>query len=458
MTSYPSALAYIDQFLNTEKSPNFSQHARYYNLSRVTALFDQLDNPQKNQRFIHVGGSKGKGSTATFIAGILTKSGYKTGLFTSPHFVSPRERCRINGIPISQNDFTRCLSEIQPAIASVLEKEDEWGRLSFFELYTALSIYCFAQQRTDWAVIEVGLGGRLDATNVIQPELSVITPISLEHQYILGDTIAEIASQKAGIIKPKIPLVLGPQTKSAKDVFEKSAKQNCAPIFHVPHDLTVKKHDVNGQLFDFGNYSNVSISVAGPYQPINSATAITAVQHLNLNPKLSPLAIEQGVAETELIGRFQVISLANRPQNVANQAVLDGAHTPDSIEALLRTIGQIFDTPKLIVVVSLMKDKQITAIGQNICRFADQVITTQSFHNTRVAKAQTLAEDWKMFQADIVSVPNVIDAFQMSMVIEADLICVTGSIYLVGEILKQLNIANIDMKSKPKNFEKQYQI
>ena len=134
MTSYSSALAYIDQFLNTEKSPNFSQHARYYNLSRVTALFDRLDNPQKNQRFIHVGGSKGKGSTATFIASILTKSGYKTGLFTSPHFVSPRERCRINGIPISQNDFTRCLSEIQPAIVSVLEKEDEWGRLSFFEL------------------------------------------------------------------------------------------------------------------------------------------------------------------------------------------------------------------------------------------------------------------------------------------------------------------------------------
>ena len=451
MTTYPSALAYIDTFLNTEKSPNFSQHARHYNLKRITELLERLDNPHKKQRFVHIGGSKGKGSTATYIASILTQAGYRTGLFTSPHFVSPRERCCIDDVPISQNDFAQCLIDIQPAITSILKQQDRWGRLSFFELYTALSIYYFAQQEIDWSVVEVGLGGRLDATNIIQPELSVITPISLEHQKVLGDTIADIAHQKAGIIKPRTPLVLGPQPKSADSIFEKIAKHHQVPIVRVPPDLKIKEHDVHGQLFDFGSYSNLSISVPGPYQPINAATAVTAVQNLKLNQKLSPLMIEKGLAKTKLMGRFQVVSLENRPQSLVNQVILDGAHTPDSIEALFQSITHLFNKPKLIVIVSLMQDKQITSIGRYICQFADLVITTQPFNNQRVTAAQMLAENWKTFGTEIVSVPDVRKAFQISIESNADLVCVTGSIYLVGEILKQLNIANIDINLEPEN-------
>ena len=449
MIPYSSALAYIDTFLNTEKSPNFSQHSRYYNLKRITALLERLDNPHKKQRFVHIGGSKGKGSTATYIASILNQAGYRTGLFTSPHFVSPRERCCIDNTPISQNDFAQCLIDIQPAITYVLKQQDRWGRLSFFELYTALSIYYFAQQEVDWSVIEVGLGGRLDATNIVQPELSVITPISLEHKKVLGHTIADIADQKAGIIKSRTPLILGPQPKSAESIFEKTAKHHQAPIIRVPLDLKIKEHNLNGQLFDFDSYSNLSISLAGPYQPTNAATAVTAVQNLKLNQKLSPMAIGKGLAETKLMGRFQVVSLENRPQSLVDQVILDGAHTPDSIEALFQNITRLFDNPKLIVVVSLMQDKQITSIGRYICRFADLVITTQPFNNQRVTAAQMLAENWKAFGTEIMSVPDVRKAFQISIESNADLVCVTGSIYLVGEILKQLNISNIDINLKP---------
>ena len=161
------------------------------------------------------------------------------------------------------------------------------------------------------------------------------------------------------------------------------------------------------------------------------------------------MAIEKGLAETKLMGRFQVVSLENRPQSLVDQVILDGAHTPDSIEALFQNITRLFDNPKLIVVVSLMQDKQITSIGRYICRFADLVITTQPFNNQRVTAAQMLAENWKAFGTEIMSVPDVRKAFQISIESNADLVCVTGSIYLVGEILKKLNISYIDINLKP---------
>ena len=191
-------------------------------------------------------------------------------------------------------------------------------------------------------------------------------------------------TKKLVLLNRELPLILGPQPKSAESIFEKTAKHHQAPIIRVPLDLKIKEHSLNGQLFDFDSYSNLSISLAGPYQPFNAATAVTAVQNLKLNQKLSSMAIRKGLAEIKLMGRFQVVSLENRSQSFADQVILDGAHTPDSIEALFQNIARLFDNPKLIVVASLMQDKQITSIGRYICRFADLVITTQPFNNQRV--------------------------------------------------------------------------
>ena len=465
MASYQSALAYIDSYLNTEKSPDFSRHARHYNLHRITQLLERLGNPQHNLRSVHVAGSKGKGSTATFIASILTCAGYRTGLFTSPHFVSPRERCCINGIPISKNDFTRCIAEIRPAIEAV--SDGDHGRISFFEIYTALALFYFAQQKVDLAVIEVGLGGRLDATNVIHPELTVITPISLEHTQILGESVAEIAQEKAGIIKPDVPLVLAPQPKSAETVFETVASQNRVEIHHVSKNIVRHYQQPEGQVFDFESDLELFITVAGRHQLINAATSVTAVRCL-VPAGLPEGAVRQGLAQTELKGRLQVVPLtdgsiekaAPQPQlseKSTHQFVLDGAHTPDSIEALLKTVQQIFDYEHLLVVVGLMRDKPVTQIGEIVCAFADQVITTQPFHNARVVEAQRLADDWSGLHPRIVPVPSVPEAFRLARSVatatentdappisKRNLICVTGSIYLVGEVLKLLGIGDID--------------
>ena len=229
--NYKAALAYIEKFIDYERSPDFSQQARRYNLNRISSLLERLGNPQDRLRVIHIAGSKGKGSTAALIASVLTQAGYKTGLFTSPHLITPRERCRINKELISESDIAYYIDKLKPAIDTV--SASEFGRVSFFEIYTALAFSYFADKATDFAVIEVGLGGRLDATNVVTPVTTVITPIALEHTAILGETYGEIAGEKAEIIKHECPLALAPQHPEARAVFEKVASERSAPIIEV---------------------------------------------------------------------------------------------------------------------------------------------------------------------------------------------------------------------------------
>ena len=207
--NYKAALAYIEGFIDYERSPDFSRQARLYNLDRISLLLELLGNPHNKLRVVHIAGSKGKGSTAALIASVLTHAGYKTGLFTSPHLITPRERCRIDDALISKSDVAFYIEKLKPAIETV--STSEFGRVSFFEIYTALAFSYFADKGTDFAVIEVGLGGRLDATNVVTPVVTVITPIGLEHTTILGETYTEIAKEKAEIIKQECPLALAPQ-------------------------------------------------------------------------------------------------------------------------------------------------------------------------------------------------------------------------------------------------------
>ena len=442
--NYEAALAYIDTFINSERSPDFSRQARFYNLERISRLLAHLGDPHRRLNVVHVAGSKGKGSTAALIASILTHAGYKTGLFTQPHLITPRERCRINSRLISEAEFARYVDRLKPSIEAVAESESV-GRLSFFEIYTALAFTYFADNAVDFAVIEVGLGGRLDATNVVDPLVSVITPISLEHTAILGDTHEAIAKEKAEIIKPNRPVVLAPQVPAARAVFEAVAADRDAPMDSVGRDIHLKREDwnINGQTLDLTTqsafYPALFLSLLGEHQAVNAATAIGCIERIRQEGYKIP--------QTSIYGGLKTVRWAGRMQVVGQSPVilLDGAHSPTSAEALCKAIREVFHYRRLILVVGLMRDKDLRAIGEVLCPFADEIITTQAFDNPRVTPAEEIAGAWSGTGANFHVCPNVREAIPLaqSIATTSDLICIAGSIYIVGEAMKALGIDEI---------------
>ena len=439
--NYKAALAYIDTFINSERSPDFSRQARFYNLERISHLLTQLGNPHRQLKVVHVAGSKGKGSTAALIASILTHAGYKTGLFTQPHLISPRERCRINSRLISEEEFARSVDRLKPSIEAMGELKSV-GRVSFFEIYTALAFSYFADNAVDFAVIEVGLGGRLDATNVVDPLVSVITPISLEHTAILGDTHEAIAKEKAEIIKPNRPVVLAPQLPEAQAVFEDVAADRDAPIDAVGRDIHLKRKDwnISGQTFDLTTqsafYPDLFLPLLGEHQAFNAATAVASIERIRKEGYTVPrTSIYDGLREVRWPGRMQVVGRSP-------VILLDGAHSPTSAEALCKAIREIFRYRRLILVVGLMRDKDLQAIGQVLCPFAAEIITTQAFDNPRVIPAEEIAQAWLETGANFHVCPSIREAIPLaqSIATPSDLICIAGSIYIVGEAMKVLGI------------------
>ena len=319
------------------------------------------------------------------------------------------------------------------------------GRVSFFEIYTALAFTYFADNAVDFAVIEVGLGGRLDATNVVDPLVSVITPISLEHTAILGDTHEAIAKEKAEIIKPNRPVVLAPQIPEAQTVFETVAADRDAPIDGVGRDIHLKRKDwnINGQTFDLttqsASYPDLFLPLLGEHQAVNAATAVGCIERVH----------QEGynIPRTSIYGGLKAVYWAGRMQVVgrAPAILLDGAHSPTSAKALCEAIREVFCYRRLILVVGLMRDKDLQAIGQILCPFADEIITTQAFDNPRVTPAEEIAEAWSKMGTNLYVCPNVRRAIPLaqSIATPSDLICIAGSIYIVGEAMKVLGIDEI---------------
>ena len=443
---YKAALAYIEEFIDYERSPDFSRQARLYNLNRISLLLELLGNPHDRLQVIHIAGSKGKGSTAALIASVLTQAGYKTGLFTSPHLITPRERCRIDGDLISKADVAFYVEKLKPAIETV--STSEFGRVSFFEIYTALAFSYFADKATDFAVIEVGLGGRLDATNVVTPVATVITPIGLEHTAILGETYTEIASEKAEIIKQKCPLALAPQHPEARTVFEKVASERNAPIVEpknvVGRDCSASSsrlvRNADGlpvaQEFDVEtdseSYPQLTMPLLGHHQFINATTAVTAIECLKQKGYIVP--------KTSVYAGFKNVQWHGRIQRIRSSpiVVLDGAHSPASMEALCSTLRQSFRYDRVTFIVSLMRDKNLTAIGNIVSQTADFVIATQVLNNPRVMSAEEILDAWENTCEKIsaCSTPEKAITRALSGASPTDLICITGSLYLVGQALE----------------------
>ena len=448
--NYKAALAYIEKFIDYERSPDFSRQARRYNLNRISLLLELLGNPQDRLRVIHIAGSKGKGSTAAFIASVLTQAGYKTGLFTSPHLITPRERCRIDNELISESDIAFYIDKFRPAIDTV--SASEFGCVSFFEIYTALAFSYFADKATDFAVIEVGLGGRLDATNVVTPVTTVITPIGLEHTAILGETYSEIAGEKAEIIKHGCPLALAPQHPEAQAVFEKGASERDAPIVEVENFLQRDAsslvprlvYNAEGlpvaQCFDMetdsNSYPQLMTPLLGHHQFVNAATALAGLECLK----------QQGytIPKTSVYAGFKNVQWNGRIQQIMSSpiVVLDGAHSPVSMEALCRTLREGFRYARMIFVVSLMKDKNLTTIGDIVLKTADAVIATQVANNPRVIPTETIQNAWAGTGPKVVTCPEPEKAFAkaLSDASPTDLICITGSLYLVGQALEWFSV------------------
>ena len=448
--NYKAALAYIETFIDYERSPDFSRQARCYNLNRISLLLEQLGNPQERLRVVHIAGSKGKGSTAALITSVLTRAGYRTGLFTSPHLITPRERCRIDDEFISESDIACYIDKLRPAIDAV--SASEFGRVSFFEIYTALAFSYFADKATDFAVIEVGLGGRLDATNVVAPVTTVITPIGLEHTAILGETYGEIATEKAGIIKHGCPLALAPQHPEAHAVFERVAKERNAPIVEVKDFVRSGSstsaprivYNADGlpvaQHFDVvtnsGHYPQLAVPLLGYHQFVNALTALAGLECLKQQGYVIPKAsVYTGFKNVQWNGRIQ--RLKSSPI-----VVLDGAHSPVSMEALCATLRESFRYTQVIFVMSLMRDKNLTAIGDIVSKTADTVIATQVPNNPRVVPAETIRNAWTGTCPKMIACPEPEQAIAkaLSDASPTDLICITGSLYLVGQALKQFSV------------------
>ena len=395
-------------------------------LDRIKKLSKELGNPEKSYKTIHVGGTNGKGSVCKFLGSILTSSGYKVGVYTSPHLQCFSERIVIDGEEISEKEIVLLFEKIKP----IVEKMKKKGNTpTYFEIVTAMCFEYFKEKNVDYAVIEVGLGGRFDATNIIEPIVSVITNVSLDHQNILGNSIKEIAKEKAGIIKNKVPVITGARDNALK-VIEKKADEKNAPLTIIDSSnwkkLSDKSFLIKGSLNDY----NVKTSMKGSFQGTNIALAISVVETLQINGIfITENSIFEGIKKTFNPGRMEIVS--EKPH-----ILLDGAHNIACMNVLKETLEKDFKYDRLILVVGILSDKNIEEMLKIIIPLANNIIVTKSKNNR--ASNTTFLKDKILklgFKNKIVVKNNVSDAvdYAKSIANKNDLICITGSLFTVGE-------------------------
>jgi len=395
-------------------------------LERIKHLCKNLGNPQDSYKIVHVGGTNGKGSVCKFIGSILTCSGYKAGVYTSPHLQRFSERFVIDGVEISEEDVVLLVEKIKP----IVEKMKKGGDTpTFFEIVTAMGFECFKKENVDFAIVEVGLGGRFDATNIVTPLISVVTNVTLEHQSVLGKTIKKIAIEKSGIIKKNIPVVTGAKDDALK-VVEKTADEKNSPITIVDSGNWKRLNEgdflINGSLNDY----TVKTKMIGSFQGGNIALAISAVEIIQMNGVfVTDESIIDGVEQTVNPGRMEIAS--SDPC-----ILLDGAHNVACMKILKETVENDFEFDNFILVLGVLSDKNIEEMLQIIVPLASEIIVTKS-KNDRTCDPKILKNIIEKlgFKNKIVVKNKIKDAldYAKSIVKKTDLVCVTGSLFTVGE-------------------------
>jgi len=432
--NYSQADEYLNSFINYEQIPGISYVQPGYSLKHVEELLNRMGNPQLAARTIHIAGTKGKGSVSAMIAQVLSDSGYKTGLYTSPHFHTLRERISIGGSLISEAEFAAAMVEIKPFIES-MRKDTVFRQLTYFEVLTALAFAYFKKKQVDFQVLEVGLGGRLDATNVARPIICIITPISLDHTQILGNSLEEIAREKAGIVKSGCWVVISPQPEEAASVITDICREKKGKIVQVGKDITW--HKIGGDLYHQSlvvegrrNNYQVSIPLSGDFQLENAASAVAALEVLgSAGFAISTADIARGLARVKWPGRFHI--LQEYPT-----VLVDGAHNVASIKRLVDNIKGYFAHKRIFLVFGTSCDKDIPGIINELVPLSPQVIVTRAAHS-RAAPLSTLVAEFSKRGIELEIRETVTEAISraLSLADRTDLICVTGSLFVVAEAL-----------------------
>lgn len=436
------SLAYLDSFLNYEKTPLNANLPRDFNLLRVVRLLEALGCPHERIPVVHVAGTKGKGSTCAFIEQILRTAGYRTGLFTSPHLVHPTERIRVAGKPISTEELVSLVSRLHWLLEA--HRESEHGRLTFFEVWTVLAFQHFVEAGVDISVIEVGLGGRLDATNVVTPLVVAITPVGLDHMALLGNTLGSIAREKAGVIKPQRPVVLAPQSSSAREVLLDVARKQGAPVYEVGRTLHAERFGIReGREWcslqeGVCRLEGVGLRLWGQHQVENATTAFgIALRLREAGWRLPEEAIKEGLCKATFPGRFQVV-LGPKGKVV----VLDCAHTVEAAWALRRTLADAFGTRPVTLIVGMSADKNLSGFASVLAPIASEAFLTQARGTPRAVEPDLLVPLWRDFCPNVHVAGSVGDALEevARRAPPEGILCVTGSVFLVGEAFKGMGL------------------
>ncbi|MBO8137249.1 MAG: bifunctional folylpolyglutamate synthase/dihydrofolate synthase [Desulfotomaculum sp.] len=432
--NYSRAISYLK---------NLTKFGVNLGLERIEELLRRLDNPHLKLKVIHVGGTNGKGSTTSMISSILNAAGYKVGTFTSPHLHRYTERFRINGKEISTGQVAELVNQLKPHLdemtAQGLEHPTE------FEVSTAIACCCFYQQQVDFAVLEVGLGGEIDSTNVVRPLVSVITNVSLDHMDYLGNTVEEVARVKAGIIKEGVPVVTAAGQPEALAVIKEACERRSAPLTLVGRDVTWQhqenvgssgqKLSIRGRL---KNYPDLFLPLLGAHQQVNAATAVAALETLaDYGISISPDEVRRGLALVNWPGRFEIIR-----ENPT--VVLDGAHNAAGARALADTIKQCFPDRRIVLVLGMLADKERRKVIDTLAPLAESVVVTRP-NNPRAGDWQQAAE-WAEYHCPYVEIcRQVSQAVKRGLDLTGtnDVLCITGSLYMLAEareyILKNKN-------------------
>lgn len=439
--SYAQAVRNLESLPNMEKvRPEKSVAEDHFKLDRMRALAAAVGDPQNDMPFVHIAGSKGKGSVVEMLAASLTGCGYGVGVYTSPHLVDVRERIRIGEEPISEADFVKHFNAVIAAAGVI---EPEFGSASYFEVLTAMALRYFAEQAVDLAVLEVGLGGRLDATNIVTPAVTCVAQIQLEHTHILGTTLEQIAREKAGIFKPGVPALTVPQSEEALEAMRKVALDVGAPLSVLGQDIEFNQrfeadpklgpHMRVGLMTERGEYEHLAVPLPGDHQALNCGLALAALDRLKVLGFETPeVRVAEGLARTRRHGRAELIW--DNPR-----IIVDGAHTRDSVGALVRAIGAHTRYDSMVVVFGCAADKDIDGLLEEISRGADKIVFTKSSTNPRAADPEMLRARFTELTGKMAQVePDVKSAINTAAraLGKGDLMCITGSFYIAGEAKK----------------------
>lgn len=443
------ALGFMSSRINYERASAGKYSAGGFKLQRMRRLLDLLDNPQHQLPTIHIAGTKGKGSTAVMIAEMLSAAGYTTGLFTSPHVSEFEERMRVDGVGPSELELVSLLNAVIEPVRTMERSPDSMSP-TYFELATAMAWLYFVRKEAQFVVLEVGLGGRLDATNICSPVATVITNISFDHTAVLGNRLSQIAAEKGGIIKSGIPVFSGVDGRESQAVVEEICRTRGAPLYELGRDfhlsgrsvcrwgeLANRPGDALGcaQLVDVStpwrNWSDVPLSLAGDHQAINAAVSLAVVDWLDHGGHLvSPSAVHRGMARLEWPLRIEV--LGAKPT-----VVVDAAHNTASAAALIRTLNSEFEARQRILVFAVTSDKDVAGLLRQLVPQFDTIILTQYVNNPRAVPTEELAAMFqKTFDRPAISAADPLEAWNTASALAKrdDLICITGSFFLAAEV------------------------